>query len=70
MSFTRNLFNGTPVPQRRQVPNVTWMEVVWDCDVSRIGKEEREMTGKDKMCSVRDLEPDTEYAIYLMCCGE
>ena len=36
--------------------------------MSRIGKEDREMSsGKDKMCSVRDLEPDTEHAVPVRC---
>ena len=31
------------------------------------GEEDREMTGKDRMCSVRDLEPATEYAVKVLC---
>ena len=34
------------------------------------GGEETEMTGKDRRCSVRDLEPDTEYAVCVRCCAE
>ena len=72
LSFIKNFFNGAPVPSNVRFPKVTWMEVevAWDCDVSRMVEEDREMTRKDRKCSVRDLEPDTEYAIYLRCCGE
>ena len=30
-------------------------------------EEDREMSGKDRMCSVRDLEPATEYAVKVLC---
>ena len=44
------------------------VEVVCDCDVSRIGKEDREMIGKNRLCSVKDLEQDTEHAVCVRCC--
>ena len=37
--------------------------------VSRMGEEDREMTRKDKMRSVRDLEPDIEYAACVRYCA-
>ena len=64
-SSTEHLFPAISGSQS----DVKEVEVPWDCDVSRIGKE-TEMTGKDRLYSVRDLGSDTEYAVRVRYCVE